>query len=119
MKHQSQLLSGQLSAVQTINLTSYYTGKSNMSDAKGHSALDAVDYTISFPNDPVDYDDGMCWLECRLRDAQDDELLVVMGWTLQKREEDGAWLIHNIDWQDFRDKFRPGIGREEWERICG
>ena len=23
-----------------------------------------------------------------------------------------------IMWQDFRDKYRPGIGREEWARIC-
>jgi hypothetical protein len=21
-----------------------------------------------------------------------------------------------LDWQDFREAFRPGIGREEWER---
>ena len=38
---------------------------------------------------------------------------------MRRREDDGAWLIDGIDWQDFRDDYRPGIGREEWERICG
>ena len=32
---------------------------------------------------------------------------------------DGSWLVDGIDWQDFRDRYRPGIGREEWMRICG
>ena len=32
---------------------------------------------------------------------------------------DDCWLLDGIDWQDFRDEFRPGLGREEWERICG
>lgn len=76
-------------------------------------------FRITFPSDPVDYADGTCWLECRLRDAQTDHLLVVSGWQLQQRASDGAWLVDKIDWQDFRDEFRPGIGREEWMRICG
>ena len=76
-------------------------------------------YTIEFPWDTLDYYDGTAWLECRLRDAQSDELLVVLGWSMVQRESDGAWLIDGIDWQDFREKYRPGIGREEWERICG
>ena len=76
-------------------------------------------YTVEFPFDPLDYFDGTAWLECRLRDTQSDKLLVVLGWSLQQRESDGAWLIDGIDWQDFRDKYRPGYGREEWERICG
>lgn len=83
------------------------------------AAANADEYTVSFPTEALDYDDGTCWVECRLRRADDDTLLVVMGWSLQKRESDGAWLVEAIDWQDFRDSFRPGIGREEWERICG
>jgi len=75
------------------------------------------------------------------------ELLVVLGWTLCKVRKQGlptlqplllrggtfaneiensdddeqknGWHVHSLDWQDFRDAYRPGIGREEWERICG
>ena len=76
-------------------------------------------YVATFPTDPVEEDENTSWLEVRLRDATTDELLVVSGWDLKRRESDGAWLIDGLDWQDFRDGFRPGIGREEWERICG
>eukprot|EP00986_Skeletonema_menzelii_P008239 scaffold3426_cov205-Skeletonema_menzelii.AAC.1 len=75
-------------------------------------------YTIEFPWDTLDYYDGTAWLECRLRDRLSDELLCVLGWSLEK-SSDGSWLIDGIDWQDFREKYRPGVGREEWERICG
>ncbi len=75
-------------------------------------------FEISFPTDPLDYGET-CWVECRLRSALDDELLVALGWSLEKRLSDGAWVISSLDWQDFRDVYRPGIGREEWERICG
>mmetsp|Transcript_20451 Transcript_20451/g.47979 ORF Transcript_20451/g.47979 Transcript_20451/m.47979 type:complete len:239 (-) Transcript_20451:93-809(-) len=78
-----------------------------------------------------------CWIESRLRSPQDDQLLAVVGWSLKRRRiqipqhgqhmngvhidenELSCWLLDGIDWQDFRDQFRPGIGREEWERICG
>mmetsp|Transcript_27686 Transcript_27686/g.81366 ORF Transcript_27686/g.81366 Transcript_27686/m.81366 type:complete len:307 (-) Transcript_27686:37-957(-) len=83
------------------------------------TAPDAEEYVVSFPSEALDYGDGTCWVECRLRGVDDDALLVVMGWSLQKRHSDGAWLVEAIDWQDFRDSYRPGIGREEWERICG
>jgi len=76
-------------------------------------------YTVEFPWDTLDYYDGTAWVECRLRDKQSDTLLVVLGWSMEQRDGDGAWLIDGIDWQDFREKYRPGIGREEWERICG
>mmetsp|Transcript_38733 Transcript_38733/g.71307 ORF Transcript_38733/g.71307 Transcript_38733/m.71307 type:complete len:299 (+) Transcript_38733:36-932(+) len=76
-------------------------------------------YTIEFPWDTLDYLDGTAWVECRLRDKQSDLLLVVLGWSMEQRDSDGSWLIDGIDWQDFREKYRPGIGREEWERICG
>eukprot|EP00546_Thalassionema_frauenfeldii_P002866 CAMPEP_0178933176 /NCGR_PEP_ID=MMETSP0786-20121207/23103_1 /TAXON_ID=186022 /ORGANISM="Thalassionema frauenfeldii, Strain CCMP 1798" /LENGTH=263 /DNA_ID=CAMNT_0020610701 /DNA_START=46 /DNA_END=833 /DNA_ORIENTATION=- len=73
-------------------------------------------FWVDFPTDVVQMDDGECWIECRLRAKNTDELLVVLGWTLRQKEDDSAWLVHNIDWQDFRDSYRPGIGREEWER---
>ena len=76
-------------------------------------------FLIEFPTDPLDYGDGKCWVECRLRDSKTDDLLVVTGWSLEKRDIDGAWLLAELDWQDFREEFRPGLGREEWERICG
>lgn len=82
-------------------------------------ADDATDFSVTFPSDPVDFDDGSCWLECRLYGKKDNELLVVMGWELKRRPLDGAWLIDGLDWQDFRDQYRPGIGREEWMRILG
>ena len=85
-------------------------------------------------NGIIDY----CWIESRLRSPKDNELLAVVGWSLKRRriiqkqesEKSGdfegdtndynmCWLLDGIDWQDFRDDFRPGIGREEWERICG
>lgn len=74
-------------------------------------------FTATFPTDPLEYADGTCWVECQLRGANDDKLLAITGWQLQK--ENGAWMVDGVDWQDFRDAFRPGIGREEWMRICG
>jgi hypothetical protein len=74
-------------------------------------------YMATFPMEPLDYADGTCWVECQLRSTTDDKLLVTTGWQLHK--EHGAWMVENIDWQDFRERFRPGIGREEWMRICG
>jgi hypothetical protein len=76
----------------------------------------AEDYTMDFASDVVDYGEGKCWLECRLYDQKDGELLVVSGWELQKNPISGGWLIDRIDWQDFRDAFYPGLGREEWAR---
>lgn len=75
-------------------------------------------YVATFPTDPLEFEDT-CWVECRLRSYDTDELLVATGWSLEKRAVDNAWIISSIDWQDFRKQYRPGIGREEWERICG
>ena len=72
------------------------------------------DYALHFPEEEaLDFDDGTCWIECQLRDRKTGSLLVITGWDLRRRD-DGAWLVESIDWQDFRDEFRPGIGREEW-----
>ena len=77
----------------------------------------AENFNAEFPSDPVEYDDGMSWVECRLRGADDDKLLVTMGVKLQEKEgSEGAWLISSLDWQDFRDKFYPGLSGREWLR---
>lgn len=75
-------------------------------------------YALYFPGDVVDYHDGRCWIETQLRHPVNGKLFVIIGWSLV-RDESGAWLVEGLDWQDFRDEFRPGIGREEWMRICG
>ncbi|KAL7568714.1 hypothetical protein ACA910_021708 [Epithemia clementina (nom. ined.)] len=86
---------------------------------EGEMIHQTIPYLIDFPSDELDYGDGTCWVECRLRGKKDKSLYVIMGWQLHQRDTDGAWLVDHIDWQDFRDEFRPGIGREEWMRICG
>jgi hypothetical protein len=86
----------------------------------GEDGEEEEPYNIVFPSDPVDYMDGTpCWVECQLRRKTDHTLMITMGWQLVKDCENGCWMIDRIDWQDFREKFRPGIGREEWMRICG
>lgn len=89
------------------------------------------DYELLFPSDIVDYYDGTCWVESRLVSSTNGSLLAVIGWELERvssskdknnnyeDDENAFWLISNLDWQDFRDNYRPGIGREEWSRICG
>ena len=87
------------------------------------------DYVLDFSaTDPLDFGDGTCWVECRLRDKYSGKLLVITGWDLicqQQRQRVGnagnfndgsneVWMVDWIYWQDFRDEFRPGIGREEW-----
>lgn len=74
-------------------------------------------YKVSFPREPVyNNDDCTCWLECQLRNEESNDLLVTIGLQLWERPSDGAWMLHRIDWQDFRERFRPGIGREDWMR---
>jgi hypothetical protein len=65
---------------------------------------EAEEYVVSFPSGPIDYGDGSCWVECRLRGKTDNQLYAVTGWTLERRKSDGAWLVDAIDWQDFRGK---------------
>lgn len=74
-------------------------------------------YILEFPFEPLDYDDGTAWLECQMRDKRTNQLLVITGWTLQRRD-DGAWLVDAVTWHDLRDEFRPGVGQTEWMRVC-
>lgn len=74
------------------------------------------DFMISFSSDIVALDDSSCWVECRFINPKDGSLLVMTGWELELSDDKNFWLIDRIDWQDFRDTFRPGIGREEWMR---
>jgi hypothetical protein len=85
---------------------------------RGDGSGDA-NYALHFPGDVVDYQDGCgCWVETQLRHPVSGRLFAILGWSLVS-DENGAWLVDRLDWQDFRDDFRPGIGREEWMRICG
>ena len=90
-------------------------------------------HSMDVPNTPAS---ATVWIECQLRHYDTNELLVMMGWQLRvihqaptlhhqqgrnhrhHRAKD-EYQIDRVDWQDFRDMFRPGIGREEWVRICG
>jgi len=122
----------------------------NLNDVSAIEALQNRNYKLTFPSDVVDFNDGTCWLECRLLDPTNGNLMVIMGWQLKRQlsdhpninqdsrlsvhvehgksksqysetaiEHDGSWFIDGLDWQDFRDRYRPGLGREEWMRICG
>jgi len=73
------------------------------------------DYELEFPSDPVEYEeDGSSFVEVRLRDKKDSELLVTMG--VQLQQGSGGWLVSKLDWQDFRDEFYPGLSGREWLR---
>jgi len=77
----------------------------------------AEDFVATFPSDTVSYDDDeTCWVECRLRRKDDDELLVTMGINLTHQTDTGNWGIQSLDWQDFRDEFYPGLSGREWLR---
>lgn len=75
----------------------------------------AEPFVATFPSDVVDYrGDGTAWLECRLRHATTDELLVTIGVQLITEQE--QWKILTLDWQDFRPQFYPGLSGREWLR---
>jgi len=85
-------------------------------------------YDHSFPLDTFHVDDDRVFVEVQF-DAPEggcgdqtgrqwSGMLAKLGFEMI-RGEDGAWLFDSIIWHDFRDGFRPGIGQEEWPRICG
>jgi hypothetical protein len=84
-------------------------------------------YYVTFPYEPLDYYDGSTvYVECQLRHPNNHDLLAILGFSLlpNHRDEQGSatkttttttttttsWLLDGMDWQDFREKFRPGIG---------
>lgn len=75
-------------------------------------------YYLDFPFETLDYCDGNAWIECRMRDKNSHELLVITGWALRQRVTDGAWMVDSITWHDLRDEYRPGVGQTEWMRVC-
>ena len=46
------------------------------------------DYNIYFPSDIVDYDGGRYCLECHLINPFDNSLMIILGWTLERRKKD-------------------------------
>lgn len=90
-------------------------GNSDSSEDGGEDIEYVMDFSASEGGQLLDFGDGTCWVECRLRDKATGELLVLTGWDLVQRDDDGAWMVDWIYWQDFREQFRPGIGgRQEW-----
>lgn len=82
------------------------------SDEEDNDA-DERHFYVDFPGETLDFLDGTAWVNVEFRDKSDNSLLVLTGWQLCQRP-DGAWLIDQIDWQDYREEYWPGIGREEW-----
>lgn len=78
------------------------------------AVLDKVDEESSLSSEEVEEDSNACWVECRLRSVETDDLLVTMGINLVKEGED--WKIHELQWQDFRDAYYPGLSGREWLR---
>jgi hypothetical protein len=82
----------------------------------------AEDFVAVFPSDPVEYPDetpATSWVEVRLREKTNDELLVTMGVQMTQDSSssiNNGWLISSIDWEDFRDQFYPGLSGREWLR---
>lgn len=77
--------------------------------------------TWAFPSDTCCLDDDEAWQEVTFEcvgSRGENTLLAKLGWTLV-RDSGGCWVTDEVSWHDFRDSFRPGIGQEEWPRICG
>ena len=82
--------------------------------SNGQYALLREEYTADLDDDVLVLDDE-AFLRVRLEDASDAH--VTLGWEL--RLQRGCWLTSRWHWHDFRPEFHPGIGEEEWTRICG
>ena len=74
-------------------------------------------YEADLEDDLLELGDD-AFLNVRFED-EDGELAVRRGWEFQRREAEGCWLTSRWHWHDFRPEFRPGVGQEEWTRICG
>ena len=76
----------------------------------------------TFPSETCSLDDEEAWQEVKFETQAgtrgENTLLAKLGWSLV-RDGHGCWVTDDISWHDFRDSYRPGIGQEEWPRICG
>lgn len=115
---EEQLVSALSSAMSRPN-NQYQILVCSVNDNDDNDNDETKNYRLYFPGDVFEYDEGKAWVETQLRHAKSGKLLAILAWSLIQRESDGSWLVDWLDWQDFRDAFRPGIGREEWSRICG
>lgn len=93
------LVGGDEEGLETSNYVDETTGERN--------------FYVTFPGDTLDFLDGTAWVNVEFRSKTDNSLLVLTGWQLSQRT-DGAWLVDQIEWQDYREEYWPGIGREEW-----
>ena len=80
-------------------------------------------YQYSFPSDTYYIDGSRAFQEVQFDSRPDAAsgaaaLLAKLGWELV-RGPDGCWRTDAVSWHDFRDEFRPGVGQDEWPRICG
>eukprot|EP00961_Rhodomonas_salina_P190476 2569920-Rhodomonas_salina.2 len=81
-----------------------------------------------FPFDTYHIDDHRVFVDCQIDAPQSGSgdakgrkwtgMMAKLGFEMI-RDDGGVWLFDSIIWHDFRDGFRPGIGQEEWPRICG
>lgn len=81
--------------------------------------LDSEGSSWSFPSEACSWDEESTWQEVIFESVDGEEtLLAKLGWSLV-RDSSGCWVTDDCSWHDFRPEFRPGIGQEEWPRICG
>ena len=90
-----------------------------------YSLLLEPEAVAELPSDLLQLTEEEAWQEMELFSGPDQPNPdAKLGWTLRRepRNSGGSasyWLIHEITWHDFRPRFHPGIGQEEWPRICG
>lgn len=83
--------------------------------SNGQYAILRKAYDADIDDDVLELD-ADAYLRIRLDDSN-AQTLVSLGWELERRR--GVWLTSRWYWHDFRPEFHPGIGEEEWTRICG
>jgi len=94
-----------------------------MSMTQYHLLLDEG-ASFDFPSECVQLDEEYAFQEVALFSTHDQCAVdAKLGWSLC-REPDAegrraCWLVTGLTWHDLRPRFRPGIGQEEWPRICG
>jgi len=85
---------------------------------------------VVFPSEPVFWEDGAlerCWLEVALELSFEGDphgfTAAKLGWECERpaamASDLQGWRTSSITWHDFRPDFTPGLGQEDWPRICG